>query len=89
MLNQLFVMTLLSCVGSVITSGLTGMILTNIYKSYDRKIILIIPFLFFLFLTVDTIIFNNIKQTNIITDLLMYFLGFGAFYHSTKNRIDL
>jgi hypothetical protein len=80
-----FVMSFMLVIGSNIASGLTGEILTNIYKSYDSKLILIIPFLFFLFLTIDTIIFNNIKQS-LVTDLLIYFAGFGCFSYFVKDR---
>lgn len=85
LMDWFFVISFMLVVGSSIASGLTGQILTNIYKNYDPMLILIIPFLFFLFLTIDTIIFNNIKQTSLITDLLIFFSGFGSFYYSVKD----
>ncbi len=84
LMDWFFVMSFMLVVGSSIASGLTGEILTNIYKNYDPKLILIIPSLFFLFLIIDSIIFNNIKQS-LITDLLIYFSGFGSFYYSVKD----
>jgi len=84
LMDSSFFIIFVLVVSSSVMSGLTGEILTNIYKNYDPKLILIIPFLFFLFLTIDTIIFNNIKQS-LITDLLIYFFGFGSFYYSTND----
>ena len=85
LMDSSFFIIFVLVVSSSVMSGLTGEILTNIYKNYDPKLILIIPFLFFLFLTIDTIIFNNIKQTSLITDLLIFFSGFGSFYYSVKD----